>query len=114
MPVSNTEGMNMILQEVSKKIPDGRHAIMVLDKASWHRSKNLIIPKNISLLHLPAYSPELNSSERCWEYIKQKSLSNCFFEDYDVLLQTCCDAWNNFIQETGRIKSLCTRTWAIL
>lgn len=114
VPLSNTEGMNMLLQEISKKIPAGRHAFVVVDKASWHRSKALIIPANISLIYLPAYSPELNPSEQCWEYMKQMWLSNCFFENYDVLLQACCDAWNDFVSEAGRIKSLCTRSWAIL
>ena len=104
----------MLLKEVSKKVPEGQHAFMVVDKASWHRSKSLIVPANITLIYLPAYSPELNPSEQGWEYIKQMYLANCFFEDYDALLQACCNAWNNFVGETGRIKSLCTRSWAIL
>lgn len=114
LPCSNTEGMNMLLQEISKKTPQGRHALIVFDKAAWHRSKGLVIPQNISFLHLPAYSPELNSSEQCWEYLKQKYFSNCFFSDYDALLQACCNAWNRFVDEKGRIKSLCSRSWAIL
>jgi transposase len=114
VPLSNTDGMNLLLKEVSKKVPEGRHAVMVMDKAAWHRSKSLAVPANISIIYLPSYSPELNPTEQVWEYMKQMWLSNCFFEDYEALLSACCNAWNNFIGEVGRIKSLCSREWATL
>lgn len=114
VPLANTDAMNLLLQEVSKKISEDRHAVMVMDKAAWHRSKGLVIPTNISIVHLPSYSPELNPTEQAWEYMKQMWLANCFFDDYDSLLSACCNAWNNFIGQTGRVKSLCSREWAVL
>jgi transposase len=33
---------------------------MFLDGAGWHRSKELLIPKNMKLIFIPPYSPELN------------------------------------------------------
>ena len=35
-----------------------------MDGASWHKSKDLKIPKNIEFMILPAYSLELNPIER--------------------------------------------------
>lgn len=34
--------------------------MLIIDGAGWHRSKNLQIPDNISIIFLPPYSPELN------------------------------------------------------
>ncbi len=36
---------------------------MVVDGASSHRAKELIVPENVRLISLPGYSPELNPQE---------------------------------------------------
>ena len=48
----------------SASVRPGNHCVLVLDGAGWHKSKELEIPENITLLLLPPYSPELNG-ERC-------------------------------------------------
>jgi transposase len=37
--------------------------LLVLDGAPNHRSGQLVVPKNVRLLFLPPYSPELNPKE---------------------------------------------------
>ncbi|NBR94979.1 MAG: hypothetical protein EBT55_01545 [Proteobacteria bacterium] len=39
----------------------------------WHKSRNLIIPKNIQIILLPPYCPELNCVERLWRFIKDNT-----------------------------------------
>ena len=56
-----------------------------MDGASWHKSKDLKIPKNIEFMILPAYSPELNPIERQWKYIKDNTIKNNFFKNIDLL-----------------------------
>ena len=80
----NTESLNCFLDQFSKQLGT-REAFLVLDGASWHRSKGLIIPKNITLLYLPPYSPELNPVERLWEYIKSKTIRNKIYESIKEL-----------------------------
>ena len=46
--------------------------IMLIDNASAHKAKKLVMPGNIALLPLPPYCPELNPIERLWQYIKSK------------------------------------------
>jgi transposase len=41
-----------------------------LDKAGWHISKNILLPDNLFLMHLPPYSPELNPVELLWREIR--------------------------------------------
>jgi len=52
--------MNLHLATVSKLVAPGAHAVLELDGAGWHKlGGRLQVPNNISLLHLPPYSPEL-------------------------------------------------------
>jgi len=81
-----------------------------MDKAPWHRFLN--VPKNITIVHLPSYSPELNPHENIWEYMKNNFLSNRVFNTVDDILEACCEAWNKLTAEKGRITSIGTRTWA--
>ena len=101
------------MNEISWQVPEGRHAVVVVDKAAWHTTEKLKLPENISLLPLPAYSPELNPMEQVWEFIKQKWLSNRVYKDYEEIADSCANAWNLFRSETGRIKSPCSREWAV-
>jgi transposase len=71
----------------------------------------LAVPDNITLLPLPAYSPELNPVERLWLYLKQRFLSHRLLDDYDAIVDAACAAWRRLLAETGRIKSLCTYPW---
>jgi len=48
------------LCEISSQVAADAHAMVILDGASWHNSHGLVVPSNITLLALPAYSPELN------------------------------------------------------
>jgi transposase len=43
--------------------------VLILDQAGWHGGGQLVVPKTITLLSLPAYSPELNPVERVWLYL---------------------------------------------
>ena len=70
------------------------------------------MPKNISLLHLPPYSPELNPVENVWDYLRDNKLSNSVFDDYDTIVDRCCTAWNWLMDAPDRIRSIATRSWA--
>jgi hypothetical protein len=74
LPNVNTDCMNVYLKELSRKIKED--VVLIMDGAGWHKSKNLIIPKNIQIVLLPPYCPELNPVERLWRYIKDNVLKN--------------------------------------
>ena len=112
LPVANHEGLEAHLKETSRHVPPGRHAVVVQDQAGWHHKKALKIPPNISLLHLPPYSPELNPQEQVWHYLKGTYLANRVFKSQKEILDACCDAWNAFAQMPELIQSLATRSWA--
>ena len=108
-PTVNTELMNTFLRGLSGTLAADEHGVLVLDNAGWHVAKALRVPQNLTLLFLPAYSPELNPTERLWQYLRSHQLSNRVFEDYDDLLRATDQAWMTLDQET--IRSVCACSW---
>ena len=65
------------LEEFSKYKPD-EIKIIIIDNAGFHSMKNYTLPSNILLIRIPPYSPELNPSEKVWQYIKQHYKNKVF------------------------------------
>jgi hypothetical protein len=112
-PAANTESMNLHLAEISTQVAAGAIAVVVCDGAGWHqRGEALTLPGNIVLFHLPPYAPELNPMENVWEYLRANKLAAGVWDTYDVILHACADAWNWFIHDKARVRSIGTREWA--
>jgi len=113
MPAVNTEAMNIHLQEISTQVAPGAHALLVCDRAGWHAtSKGLLTPANMTLLPLPAYAPELNPMENVWDYLRSNKLCNLVWNSYDAIVQACKKAWDFFVNDPDRIRSIGSRKWA--
>lgn len=103
--------MTVFLKFLSKNFNHYNIAI-VLDSAGWHRSKALRIPKNIFLIHLPPYSPELNPVEHIWDYLReQKGFNNQSFISLDDVECRLAIALKEINQEKEKMKSLCNFSW---
>ena len=112
MPCVNIEAKNLHLAEIAKEVPQGSHAVVIIDGAGWHlEGGELVVPDNISLLRLPPYSPELNAQENIWQFLRQNFLAGRIFDTYTDIVDACCGAWNALINEAGRIKSIASRDW---
>ena len=112
LPKIGTLCMQRHLDEIAKFVEPGNHAVVIFDQAAWHTTKKLLVPSNLSLLALPAASPELNPTEQVWQVLRDRYLSNRCFDSYEHILDCCCNAWNSFTSEVGAIRQLCTRAWA--
>jgi transposase len=113
LPYANAEAMTLHLAEISRNVAPGAHAVVVLDGAGWHATGGrLLVPENISLLHLPPYAPELNPQENVWAFLRANKLANRVYDTYDAIVGACCDAWTWFTGQPERIRSIATRTWA--
>ena len=112
MPYANTETMTLHPAEIAKAVSPGAHALLILDSAGWHSSKELVVPANITLLTLPPYSPELNPVENIWQFLRQNRLANRVFDSYEAIVDACCDAWNALLAIPERVASITLREWA--
>ena len=112
LPTANTSAMQMHLEEISRHVARRAHAVVLMDRAGWHSTDELKVPKNLTIILLPSKSPELNPVENVWQYLRQNWLSNTVFEDYDAILDAGCDAWRKLIATPEAITSIGMRDWA--
>ena len=89
LPWVNTEMMSLYLEEFSRAYPLEK-ILLIMDQAGWHGSKGLIVPENIAIELLPAYSPELNPVERLWQWLRRHVCRNRFFLSLEELTDALC------------------------
>ena len=111
LPSVNAMVMDLFLEHFADTLPKNVHAVMVLDGAGWHDERALCVPKNVTLVTLPPYSPELNPVERVWLYLRERFLSMRLLGDTDAIIDACCTAWIALTKEPGRLRSLCDYPW---
>src|SRR5271170_5603433 len=70
------------------------------------------VPENITFVPLPSKSPELNSVENIWQYMRDNWLFNRIFANYEDILDHCCFNWNKLVERPWLIMSIGTRRWA--
>ena len=70
LPYCNTECFELFLNEFSATNPQ-ELKVIVLDNGAFHKAKRLKVPKNILLVFLPPFSPELNPAEKMWAKFKR-------------------------------------------
>jgi transposase len=109
LPEVSTDTMGLFLDRFAATLAPNTQAVLVLDRAGWHRSRRLRVPETITLVPLPAYSPELNPVERIWLYLREEFLTHCVFNSMDEIITACCEAWNSLTAE--RLRSLCNYPW---
>ena len=110
LPNVDTINFEVFLQEFAKTL-SGKKVVMVVDGASWHRSKKLKIPDNIQIIIQPPYSPELNPIEKLWQYIKRHTIKNKMFVNLSVLEDVLCKFLNSMTKES--FKSICHTSYIL-
>ena len=107
MPELNTAVVNQFLQEFSRQLAPGVHAVLLWDNAPYHVSGDLVVPANVSLIGLLPYSPELNPVENLWHYLRAHHWSNRVYADYEALLEAATEAWRQVCLDPEKIRSIC-------
>jgi len=84
----NNEMMSEVLSNFANETRAGKEKeiVLVVDGAGWHTSKKLKIPEGIHLVHLPAYSPELQPAERLWPLLRERT-ANRVWKDLPELIE---------------------------
>ena len=111
-PNMNTERMNEFLLQVSQA-HQSEFMIMILDGASSHKSKDLIIPENMCFLRLPGYSPELNPQEHVWDELREKEFPNRVFDSLEGVVHQLESGLPRLAANKDGLKSLTAWPWII-
>lgn len=109
-PNVNAEWLNIFLAGMSDH-GENKNIILIMDCAGWHKAKDLVVPDNIQIVYLPPYSPELNPSERLWQYIKSETIKNKIYETIERLEDAVCSCVKNL--NAALIKSICSMDYLL-
>jgi putative transposase len=108
LPYCDTICMNLFLKELSCKYSDD-YILLVMDGASWHKSKGLVKPDNIEIISLPPYTPEMNPIEQIWAWIRLHGFRNELFQTLEKVVDRLCETIRSLSEDT--VKSVTHRDW---
>jgi len=103
--------MGVYLEDFSRHLRHGIHALLVLDGAGWHTSKSLAVPSNVTLQFLPPKAPESNPAELAWREMRQKYLGNRVYPTVEALEDAVGEAWLKVTESPTTMRSLCGFEW---
>lgn len=106
----NTESMNNFLKQVGEAHAN-EFSVMVLDRASSHKSKDIKIPDNVSLVLLPSYSPELNPAEQVWNRLRKNYFANKVFDSLETAIRQSEHGLSEMAAIPDAMKSLTNWPW---
>jgi hypothetical protein len=107
MPHLDTDVINPFLGELSRQLAPDVHAVLIWDRAGYHTSGSVEVPRNVSLIPLPPYSPELNPIENLWHYLRSHHGSNRVYEDWEALKTEAVVSMRAVGTDPDKIKSVC-------
>ncbi len=103
--------MQCFLNEFARAhAPQGKRVVMVLDGATAHRAKSLCIPERLTVVSLPAYTPELNPTERLWTVVKE-GVANRSFDTLNVLEEAVCSRCQKISAAPEQVMALTNYHW---
>jgi transposase len=112
LPFADTDAMQLHIDEISRHVARGAHAVLLMDRAGWHTTAKLNVPRNITPIFLPSRAPELNPVENIWQYLRANWLSNRIFDTYEDIIEAACGAWQKLLAQPKSITSIGMRKWA--
>lgn len=108
----NTGRMGAFLIQVRQAHP--RECIVrVVDGASSHTAKALVIPDNIRLLPLLPYAPELNPQAHVWDDLREKEFPNRVFNHLDAVIRQLEQGLPRLAADSDRLRSLTAWPWIV-
>lgn len=113
LPSANADWMGLALEEFARRAdPSGEKVLAVLvDDAGWHVAKRLVVPANVVLHRLPAYTPELQPAEPLWPLLRE-AVANQAFDDLDTLQGTLVERCRWLIDHPEVVRGAVGFRWA--
>jgi transposase len=89
-----------------------KHIYLILDNARWQHAQALqdfftSHRERLTLLYLPAYSPELNPIERVWRITRRKATHNRYFSSLSDLYTALAAQFQQWQLPNSFLKVLC-------
>ena len=110
LPDMTVESFQAFLDEFVRFVGEQTFVRLITDGAAAHRSTRLKVGEELTIEHLPPYSPELNPVERLFKELRQP-LKNRVFESFEAVEAAIIKAIEPFINDGSRVKKLTFYGW---
>jgi len=110
LPDMTVESFQAFVDEFCRFVGEKTFVRLITDGAAAHRSTRLKIDDELTIEHLPPYSPELNPVERLFKELR-KELKNRVFESLQAVEEAVVKAVMPFIKDGSRVKKLTFYGW---
>ena len=113
---ANGETLQKLIYKIRARHPEAKRIILILDNARYNHAKIVrthIDQTNVELLHLPAYSPNLNLIERLWRFFKDKVMTT-YHESFEKFVDEIDKVLDNLAEYADKLASLMTEKFEIL
>jgi transposase len=108
VPHCDTQVFQLFLDTMAQETPvlPDRKVLLVLDNASWHKTKSLQW-HHIEPVYLPPYSPDFNPIERLWQHLKSHYLAGYITKYGDELNDKLFNSIRALLDRPETIRSVC-------
>jgi len=112
VPKLNHQVFSLLLKDFAEhyQLGEENQCVLVVDGASFHRSKQVKVPQGLHLCFLPPYTPELQPVERLWP-LTNEVIANRSFELLDELEEVTLERCRGVMKQTGLVKGLTQFHW---
>lgn len=111
LPFLNGDCVQLFLDEFADThLQEDKIIVLLWDGAPAHRTQKLRIPSGLKLINFPAYTPELNPSERLWSQVKE-GIANERQESINELEEKIAARCQKISQAAESVKSLTSYHW---
>jgi transposase len=108
----NAAQMTAFLSQVSQAHAQ-EFIVMVVDGASSHKAKELVVPENVRLVPLPGYSPELNPQEHIWDEVREKVFPNLVLDQMTLVVERLKTGMSALAADPQRVRSITAWPWVV-
>ena len=109
-PKGGSVSVQQVEQVIAQACPAesyrGKRVLLVLDNASWHKTKSLHW-HHIEPVYLPPYSPDFNPIERLWQHLKGNYLAGYFTKQSKDLSDKLVESIQDLMERPKIIRSVC-------
>ena len=110
-PTINAQATIDLFKKIENKHPDLNKIYIISDNARYYVSKlvkKYLLSSKITLIRLPAYSPNLNLIERLWKLMKKRVVYNKYYEKFSIFKQAIDSFFRKINHRKSDLESLMT------
>ncbi len=110
LPDMTIESFQAFVDEFCRFVGEKTFVRLITDGAAAHRSTRLKIDEELTIEHLPPYSPGLNPVERLFKELRRE-LKNRVFESLQAVEEAVIKAIEPFLEDGSRVRKLTFYGW---